>query len=98
MLRNTAVGQYSGMSLEDRFVPVSAALGAAKPCQQPRGSGAHKKTDEVRDQRNRPDDPRIVVSRTVEQVLCSVADGDGSANRYQRQNGPLSDRDTKCQA
>jgi hypothetical protein len=41
---------------------------------------------------------RIVVSRTVEQVLCSVADGDGSANRYQRQNGPLSDRDTKCQA
>src|SRR5205823_8527837 len=34
-------------SPEDRPVPVSAALGAAKPCEQPRGSGAHEKTDEV---------------------------------------------------
>ena len=98
MLRNTAVGQYSGMSLEDRFVPVSAALGAAKPCQQPRGSGAHKKTDEVRDQRNRPDDPRIVVSRIVEEVLRSVADCDRSANRNQRQSCPLSDHNTNGQA
>ena len=74
----------SGMSPEDRPVPVSAALGAAKPCEQPRGSGAHEKTDEVPDQRNRPDDPRVVVSRTVEEVLRSVADGDGSTSPYQR--------------
>jgi hypothetical protein len=92
------MGQCSGMSPDDRPLPVSVALGLARPCEQPRGRGAHKKTDEVRDQRNRPDDPRIVVSRIVEEVLRSVADGDGSANGYQRQNGPLSDRNTKGQA
>src|SRR6266566_5691017 len=67
-----------------------AALRVAKARQQPAGSGAHKNTDEVRDQCDRPDDTGVVVTRTVAKPLRSVADGDSPRQRPQppeRSNG-----------
>jgi hypothetical protein len=66
----------------------AAALKLAKPCQQPHGSGAHKNTDEVRDQRDCPDDAGIVVTRSIAKPLRSVADGDPPDNDHSRQNAP----------
>jgi hypothetical protein len=67
----------------------AAALRVAKAArQQPPGSGADKNTYEVRDQRDRPDDTGVVVTRTVAKPLRSVADGDSPGNDHSRQNAP----------
>jgi len=66
----------------------AAALRVAKAYQQPSGSGAHKSTDEVRGQRDGPDDTGVVVTRTVAKPLRSVADGDSPGNDHSRQNAP----------
>jgi hypothetical protein len=69
----------------------------AKACQQPPGSGAHKNTDEVRDQRDRPDDSWVVVTRTVPKSLRSVADGDSPGNDHSRQKAPSANGETEGQ-
>jgi hypothetical protein len=69
----------------------------AKARQQPAGSGAHKNTDEVRDQRDRPDDTGVVVTRTVAKPLRSVADGDSPGNDHSRQNAPSANGDPEGQ-
>jgi hypothetical protein len=66
----------------------AAALRVAKACQQPPGSRANKNTDEVRDQRDRPDDTGVVVTRTAAEPLRSVADGDSPGNDHSRQDAP----------
>ena len=79
--------QCSG-SPEDRTRRSAAALRVANARQQPPGTGAHKNTDEVRDQRDRPDYTGVVVTRTVAKPLRSVADGDSPGDDHSRQNAP----------
>jgi hypothetical protein len=87
------------MSPEDRAVAgPNPPLRVARPSQQSRGTGAHQKTDEVRDESDRPDDAGIVVTRTVPKPLRSIANRDRPDNDHDRQNGPVANDDADGQA
>jgi hypothetical protein len=92
-----SVGQKTDRVLRiEPFRPESTLR--ARHSQQSRGSGAHEKTDEVRDESDCPDDTGIVVTRTLPKPLRSIAGRDRPDNDHHRENAPPANNDAEGQA